>query len=375
MNKNIEYKFHCQHQAEAFAGAILPVPENYPLQTGLPKDFPLHFSRLCELAKNIYSDMAVRPDAYGLTLIDINSKDHNLARDGYRSIHRFADTLSNLSSCGTLENHRLIVSAEEFRQNIKKGAGLVSGPVPKYELILSRLVDFGFSVSDFDGKPFSKKVDFFTIEFPEYPEMIDTIKTYCDCWDKLKCKRDEKVKLWPQEFHHHFYRFDYKITADTEKIPMRQWVSDEADYLGYSPEQKAFSLAFYEHSLQYKDVKFDGDYNYKSKRIARICQTGYIAMGESKFLFHIRLKSMDKYMAEIVKMPESLKKPMSKDSCRHCSFQGATAGKCKFRIHWTFGGQPHTGCAHACFYYADFNVANVPDYWRLLELEYELKKV
>ena len=26
----MEYKYHCQYQAEAFANAIIPVPENYP---------------------------------------------------------------------------------------------------------------------------------------------------------------------------------------------------------------------------------------------------------------------------------------------------------------------------------------------------------
>ena len=228
--------------------------------------------------------------------------------------------------------------------------------------------------SDFEGKPFGKKVKSFTAQYPDFPKMIDIIKIYCDCWEALKFNK-ETVKIQPSGFHHHFYRFDYKITADREKIPMLQWLKDETDYLGYSPEQKAFSVAFYEQSLQYKDVKFDGDYTYKGKRIARMCLSGYSALGNSEFTVHLRLKSMDKYIAEMEAMPESIKKYMTKDSCRNCNFQGAMPGHCKFRVHWTFNRQPHIGCAHLCFYFYDYDVSNIPNYWRLLELEYGLKKV
>jgi len=373
MSKNMEYKYHCQHQAESFARAIIPVPEKYPLQAGLPEEFPAHFAKLCALARDVYLDMAKQPEAYGLLLVDIESEDHNLARDGYRSIHRFVDMLANLSRCGDLKNHQLTVSAEAFRQSCKKAVGAVSGPVPKYEMILSRLTDFGFAISNFDGKPFGKKVETFTVEYPDSPDVIDAVKAYCECWDALKGDR-ATVKLWPKEFHHHYYRFDYKITADREKIPMAQWVGDEADYAGYSPEQKAFSILLYEHSLPYKGLKFDGDYNYKSKRIARIWESGYIAMGQSQFLLSLKLKNMDKYMAEIEKMSESVKEQMRKDCCNHCNFQGATDDHCKFRVHWTFEGVAHVGCAHMCFVFDDFRAELVPDYWRLLELEYDLKK-
>ena len=372
--KSVEkYQCHCQHQAESFARAILSVPKDYPLRAGLPTDFKEHFSKLCELAKNIYMDMTEQPEAYGLMLVDIASKDHNLARDGYRTIHRFVDTLSNLSNSGEVNNHRLIVNLEKFKTACKGGRGFVSGPVPKYELILSRLVDFGFVISGFEGKPFGKKVESFAVEYPDHPEMIDAIKIYCECWDSLKFDKGT-IKIWPKEFHHHYYRFDYKITANREEIPMAQWVSDEADYLGYSPEQKTFSLEFYKNSLQYRNVNFDGDYIYKSKRIARMCQVGYIAVGKPDILLSVKIKNMDNYMTDIEGLPDSLKKPLTEDNCQHCNFQGATADHCKFRLHWTFEDKAHVGCAHMCFFFDDFDVERVSDYWRLLELEYDLKK-
>ena len=158
---------------------------------------------------------------------------------------------------------------------------MVSGPVPKYELIFSRLVDFGFVISGFEGKPFGKKVESFTVEYPDHPKMTNTIKTYFDCWEALKADHSA-VKIWDGGFHHHYYRFDYKVTADHDALTLRQWVNDEADYFRYSPEQKTFSIAFYEYSLRYKDVNFDGDYKYKSKRIARMYQAGFGAIGESE---------------------------------------------------------------------------------------------
>jgi hypothetical protein len=348
----------------------------YPLKEGLSDNFRHSFEKLCELAKNIYLDMAQTPERYGLMCVDIESRDHNLARDGYRTIHRFVDTLSAFCLSGELEGHRLKVSLEAFNKEIKKGRGAVSGPVPKYELILSRLKDFGFVISDFEGKPFDKKIEFFTVEFPDDPEIIDTIKTYCECWDTQKSDR-KTVKISPNGFHHHYYRFDYKITADHDKIPMSDWLKDEADYHGYTPELKNFSLRFYDYSLKYKGVKFDGDYYYKSKRVARITETGWSALNtedEVNFRLSLKLSEPDRYMNVITSMPQSIQKPLSKGNCRHCDFQGATKEHCKFRIKWTFENQALEGCAYLCFEFDNFNEADATRYWQLLELEYNIKK-
>ena len=370
LNSGKTFKYHCQHQAESFARGIVSVPVEYPLQAGLPQDFPASFSRLCEIAKTVYTDMAEQPEAYGLMLVDIASQDTNIARESYRTLHRFCDLLANLSRCGSLENHQLIVDVEAFRQSVKKGTGLVSGPVPKYELFFTQLIDFGFVISGFSGVPFNKKVESFTVEYPDCPKVIDAMKIYCDCW---RISQKEGVKIWPKEFHHHFYRFDYKITADREKIPMMQWIKDEADYFGYTPEQKAFAVMFYEYSLRYRDVKFDGDYTLKGKRIARIHTEGYIAMGNAQVYLHIRLRELNKYMLEIEGLPDELREMFAKDSCQHCRYQGATEEQCKFRIHWSFDGEAHEGCSHACFYFSEFALEYVPMYWRLMEMEYGLK--
>jgi len=367
------FQYYCQPQAEAFARAIVPVPKSYPLSDGLSADFPAHFSNLCAFAKSIYLDMAKQPEAYGLMLVDITSQDHNLARDGYRTIHRFAETLRRLMGCGQVENHRLTADAAAFGKALRTPGPMVAGTVPKAELILSRLVDFGFVISDFTGKPFAKKLETFTVEYPDDPDMIDTIKTYCQCWESIRDNRPQ-TEYSLHDAHHRFYRFDYKLTSNPAAIPVRQWVVDDGIYLDCPPDVQAFSLAFYDASLHYQGLQFNGEYLHKKTRAARICPAGYTAMGNPGFVLHMRLRKMDQYAEELAALPEGIKKVLSKDCCNFCDFQGATPEHCKYRVHWTLDGQPHVGCAHACFYFDDFSLANVPHYWRLLELEYGLKR-
>ena len=363
----MEYRYHIQPQAEGFARAIIPVPQDFPLRNGLDKDFPKHFAKLCELVRNMYLDMAQRPESYGLKLIDMSVDDHHAIRAAKNTLHRLFDTLLRLCQCGVLENHLLTVSAEWFRAACKKGQGAVSNPIPKYELILSRLMDFGFSFSNFTGKPFAKTVETFTVEYPDAPEMIDTIKIYCDCRDASK---NDKAKGSGNNFHHHFYRCDYKLTADWNALPNQQWIRDEIRSKGYDDSIADFYVAFYEYSLKYPEIVFDGEYKLKKKRIAR-----GLFEGLGKENLSLILKNMDSYITEIESMPDSIKKPFTKNSCNHCKFQGATNEYCKFRRNWTLDGVRHDACAFYGFQFDDLDMALVPDYWRLLELEYSLKKV
>ena len=364
----MEHTYHCQYQAELFAKAIIPVPTDYPLRDELPEDFRAHFTLLSELAKDMYMDMAKRPGSYGLMLINIDSKDPNLIRKANNTIHRFVNTLSGLTQCGEVQNHQLIVTASTFKNILKKGQGTVINPVPKYELILSRLIDFGFVISDFNGKPFGKNIESFTIEYPDYPDMIDTIKTYFDCWDALK-RDHSSIPVW-QEFGNQNYRFDYKITAKCDEIPIRQWIIDKFSAFSCPTEIIDFYIEFYEYSQRYKGVEFNGDYNYKSKRIARD-----LLISRGEYSLSLILRNIDKCIAKIESMPDSAKEPFTKSSCRHCGFQGATDEYCKYRRSWTLGGIPYEADAHAGFHFKDFDLARVSDYWQLLELDYGLKKV
>jgi len=368
------HKFHAQRQAAEFARQILPVPPAYPVYPGLPGGFRDHFARLCAWAKDIYLDMSEDPEAYGLMLLDIAETDHNLARDSYRTIHRFADTLNALALSGEVEDHVLRVNAERFRKAVKTNPS-----VPRYGQILAKLRHHGLVISELEGDAIRRSAASFTVECPGDPQLIDTVAAYCARWqavDRFRNKdnpmRGEWIKLSPQEFHHHFYRFDYKITADLEKLPILTWVNDEADYHGYNEALKRFNEAFYLASLQYEGLKFDGEYHCKGKRVARVTPTGYTALGEPNFMLSIKLKNMDAYAALVESLPDRIQAPMRQSSCRNCGFQGATAERCKFRLRWTLGGERYTGCAYWCFFFDDFRLEAVPVYFALLAEEYTL---
>lgn len=374
----MSYLYHSQRQADSFAKEILPVPEDYPLNPVLPENYREHFVQLCELAKRIYLDMVKEPQAYGLALLPIDSADHNLARDSYRSIYRFVETLNALFANGEVADHSLRVDTAKFRKGIKSPVAITG-----YGLILSKLCDFGFTISDFNGSMIARGAESFLVEYPDDPEMINTIKAYCDCWaevdrfrggGKKRGEQNELVKLSPQEFHHHFYRFDYKITADLSKLPMLTWVRDEADIMQYGPKLKEFSIVFFEEMQSYSGVLFNGDYMLGGKRIARITNMEYPAVG-AKYMLILKLRSMDKYIDFVEKLPDAVKEPFTKSCCQYCGFQGSTKEYCKFRLHWTLDGEPHDGCVHQCFHFSAFNMEYVPVYAKLLELEYGLKQI
>ncbi|MCL2285299.1 MAG: hypothetical protein FWC32_02925 [Firmicutes bacterium] len=71
----MEYKYHVQHSAVNIARSMFPVPNDYPVKSGLPEDYPKHFSHFHELMKNIHFDMTKQPEAYGLKLVDLESQD------------------------------------------------------------------------------------------------------------------------------------------------------------------------------------------------------------------------------------------------------------------------------------------------------------
>ena len=158
-----------------------------------------------------------------------------------------------LAQCGEIQNKQLIVSLPKFKEIIKKAEGNGVSPVAKYEFILSRLVDFGFIISNFTGKPFNKTLESFTVEYPDTPELISTIKIFCNCWQQTRQKQKELIersnlsyKGKPVLHYYSHMRFDFRFTADQDKIPMQRWIAYELQSQGCSEEVITFHIAFYE---------------------------------------------------------------------------------------------------------------------------------
>jgi len=191
---------------------------------------------------------------------------------------------------------------------------------------------------------------------------------------KARKNNESLIQIAPENFGHHFYRFDYKITSDLTQIPMLTWVNDEADYQGFGEQLKLLNEKFYLESLKYEGLKFDGDYNYKSKRIARIMRFDFEAFGKPDFRLSLKLLKPDKCMDVVDTMSNSIREVFSKDNCYHCNAQDKD-GNCKLRLNWTYDGVLHEGCSCLCFNFNNFDDILVTHYWRMLELQYGLKKI
>jgi hypothetical protein len=362
------HKYHAYNQAKEYAEAVIPVPIDYPLLSGLDKCFRINFAELTHLIKKIYMDIAENSEQYGVMLLPIEETDINRITDSYRSIRRFVDVLSALFFVGHVDNHVLTVDIYKFKEQVKK--------ITKYGLILNKLIDFGFTINEFDGSHIDKAAVFMFVEYPNNPHIINVIKTYCENWLKLNQNRPGSMKerrknqtlmrLSPEAFGGHYYRFDYKITADLSKIPMSQWVIDEAEYRFNNEQQKQFYINFYKTSLAYKELEFDGEYFIKNKRMARVFP------GSSTHVT-IKLKNMDQYIGYIETLPNHIKTNFRNDNCNHCGFQGATNEYCKTRIYWTFDNIQHEGCTGNSFNFDKPEVGDLPFYFKLIELEYGIK--
>ena len=119
------YKFHVQKVAQDFADAIHDTPTDYPLRDSVPESFKENLKQLRILVKDMYADMALEPEAWGLKLVAISEKDKNLIRNGNNTIRRLFGILGALAECGDLVNHQLHVSVSAFTNSCKGASNYV----------------------------------------------------------------------------------------------------------------------------------------------------------------------------------------------------------------------------------------------------------
>ncbi|MCL2406405.1 MAG: hypothetical protein FWC95_00605 [Defluviitaleaceae bacterium] len=384
MEYTCRYKYYCQQHAERIANTILPIPEDYPLASGLPIDFSKKFTQFCELAKSIYRDIAKNPEGYGCKLVPVEEIDSDVIKAGNRTVSRAVDTLFALFKSAHLHNNTLTVPVQDFLKQIKgrnREEAEIQRPVPKYEKVLLRLTEFGFVFSNFNGKPFSKNIETFDVEYPDDPVMMNTMKLYFECWDTLwfseiaarlavrKIKSSSaKSENSPFEGWQAWFHFDYKITADRAKIPLRQWVVDNIHQTEQSRQMRDFAITFYDYSTCYPDIKFNianaaGEYFYKSARIAR---TLYGRLS-------LKLPKVDKSMSGILAMPDTVRNEFKKDHPGCCN-KVKGGGNCTHSFKWKFDGVEYCGCPQQCFLFDDLRIDLVPGYWELLKLQYNLRQ-
>ena len=240
-------KYHVQKEAAAFAEVMGNTPTNYPVHDGLPDDFPIKFAEFRRIMRDMYADMAERPEKYGLKLLDISIEEKNNSKSGKDTIRRLYNTVSALCESGEVNDHVLTVSVVEFTRKLKERK------VTTYELMLARLGDFGFAFSNFNGKPFPKSVESFTVQHPDSREMIDTMQQYfVDCRNKPNVWHSGSIV--GEGNNPGYCIFPYVYAADHSKLSTYQAAVNYFMYNGYSEKMSKFFNAVYECSLQFNNV-------------------------------------------------------------------------------------------------------------------------
>ena len=358
----MEHIYHVQHEVISYYQHIPHVPNSMVIEEKLlsgmtERQFVENMRYFTDIMKRMYIDMEARPGEYGLPTIDINQvneikADGNLAKASWRSVKRLGDVVAAIGKLGEINGDSLQLSVSSFKTSLKK--------IEKLNLILNRLIDFGFAITDFNGKNFNKEMDTFSIAYPQNPLLMRIVKAYA----------------MSEPFHnddpHEFYYFDYKRVADREKLPEHCVSNDLAALLD---EEKGKLLVNINNCFvdelglvpHYKDDSIE--YYFKKKRVARFI----IDFHNLDVVLLLKLKDMDRYINQIEKLPQNLRTYFENGSCRYCGFQSSTVEFCKFRISWTLNSRKYDACNFACFYFYNPQSTDSEFFINLMKSEYKIQ--
>ena len=180
--------------------------------------------------------------------------------------------------------------------------------------------------------------------------------------------------------HHHTpFLFDYRVAADMSKMTAQQGLVNELISNGFPDKAIAFFTAFYECSTRYKGVNLRPD---KTGRNRFCFKSTHIAegIGGSSPRLYLRLKNVQNYVQFVKTMPDYIQAKL-RDTNNQCDLcgkgeEGAKEPGCKYRINYSLDGESYSRCVghRADFSFGELDENLIPMYWRLLELDYGLKK-
>ena len=386
------YKYHVQYQALEYVNSILPVPDNIPLKVGLKKSFIHDFVELTELAKKIYQDMALKPEEYGLLLIDVNEQNNQAIhlcvkgplRASRNSLHRTLDVFYALFHSGIVQDNTLIVETQLFTSQIK------NLKVTYYYLIMNKLIEFGFA---FDGYKNNKiNGNKLTVTYPSNPKIINTMKVYCDSREILEGEKKYIKDI--EKFKDNFYTYDYKYLVDLKQLPEEVWVHDKI--YNWDQDAQKFYIAFYQYMKQYSNVEYRGErkgnYYLGKTAIAEVRyeddlwkeELSYFTVPEYR---DIILRNMKTYFVvnlflhikgrrnRFDKFPLQIIEYMKSKKCQDCNafirYKNQT-GKCPHTVIWSYDGEEYKSCSFYCFHFENPKIEDIPIYCGILKSEYNL---
>lgn len=319
-------------------------------------EFVAAFRQYTSIMARMYRDIEAKPEEYGVLIVDIrtvneNKEDGNLVKASWHSLKRLGNVMAEVGRLGEIEQDGLRIPLAAFKTGLKK--------MVKFHLILNRMREFGFVISDHNGEKFNKDAQSFHVTFPENPHLMRVVKAYA------------LAEAYHPDDPHEFYYFDYKRVANRSRLSKHCVAEDLAAPLN---EDNRLLLIALNHSFvdklrlihHYKDDSIE--YYLKNKRVAR-CIIDFHTLDTRVIL---KLKNMDSYIDVVGRLPQSLRRRFEKGNCSHCGFQGATDEKCKFRVSWTLDDRRHDACGFNCFHFTNPGSDNAESLVQLMKLEYGL---
>ncbi|RCX22977.1 hypothetical protein DFP94_101567 [Fontibacillus phaseoli] len=357
----MDHKYHVQREVTTYYRHIPHVPEHFTvnplLLSGMSeKDFVMSFRQFTGIMGRMYRDMELRPEAYGVMIVDINlvnenKEDGNLAKASWRSVKRLGDVIAAIGKLGESAVCGLKITVADFKTALKK--------VNKVHLILSRLMDFGFTIGGFDGDKIAKHAESIVITFPDNPLLMTVIKAYA------------LTDSFQGNDPHEFYYFDYKRVAERAKLPEYCTVRDLAALLDENNGELLLALNSYfadqiKLAAHYKDDTIE--YYLKNKRVARYI----IDFHTLEVQVILKLKNMDNYLDLVQSLPPGLRCYFERDGCHYCGFQNATVDWCKFRLSWTLDGRRRNACSFESFNFNQPRSEDAEPMMKLMMREYQI---
>jgi len=330
-----KHLYCCQNTAQNYLDHIIPVPDDFKIDPdclyGISKeDFIEGLKGLTVIIKEMYFDMILSPEEYGLPLVeDIEYTPFNpKAAESKKSAARLVATLKALVQCGELSNGEIIVNKKLFSEICKNKDYKVSNSA----MIFKKLSDFGFAVGGFNGKSFDKNSDIFSFSYMDdngiTPVLYGFLKDKPLKDPLLSLNYYWAIKLEERPANNHQMIFAEYLSGDEREFYKRfdDCMESEGFVTGSAADYRYFSI---EYVIDTKN----------EKRIAR-CHSDY-----GKLQIHLQLHKSDNYVEYIENLPERIKQMFRKEStCRSCR------DNCWLPFHRTFEGVAYTDCGYGNYF-------------------------
>ena len=247
----------------------------------------------------------------------------------------FGNVLYQISCIGILNSNVLTVDINDFKNSVK---------MHKYNLVLKKLCDNGFNITNHDGKGFIRGASLFDFTFPDMPAVINTLKGFALLISKYIADVKPSYHMYTHDMFGCFqYRFAEDETTRKYPEPLFMTIVDE-----YSDNGKRSLYWFHDKAAKYGykcTSGFNTTLNFmkSNKSFMKLCETD-----DKKIIVILSLENVvNRHIDMINALPEYLQEPFKESTCIFCggimapghSSTPSADEQCKQRLTYEHDGE------------------------------------